>query len=221
MGRGLDSWIRTGLLAVAAASAEADPGELLRAADRSAGGPPDRPQAEQDDPPGRTPYLAAMLGSSFPPREGGGPLLITEGAVGVSLPRPAGAVRVEVEGRRRAALSGTGGGRRQAAGGGEWTTMGNAWRDVDVAEHLSVYGGGGIGVGGPTRHGIAGAGAATDLAWQVGAGVACGIGERLTLDIGCRCYGLTPGDGRPAGTPAAEMLFAVRIAEPFRGWLRH
>ena len=181
----------------------------------------------------RAPYVAGMIGSSFSGGEAGGfggTLLTGEGAVGVVVPRPLGAVRLEVEGRQRAALSGprrqTGFGEPPTAEiGGEWTTMANVWRDVEVAEHLSVYAGGGLGVGGYAHDAdAAGPDAAsrvTAFGWQAGGGVAYAVTDRLTLDIGGRFYGLEAGGGQPAaGPPAAEMLFAVRIADPLRGWLR-
>jgi len=179
----------------------------------------------------RTPYLAGMVGSSFAAGDSGGlggTLLTGEGALGVSVPRPGGAVRVEIEGRQRAAVSGT----RSAADAadrpageisGEWTTMANVWRDVAVADHLSLYAGGGIGVGGYAHAPSAGSEAAdrvVALGWQTGGGAAYAVTDRLTLDVGCRLYGFEAGGGQPAaGTPAAEMLFAIRIADPFRGWL--
>ncbi len=192
---------------------------------------------EQHAPPdARTPYVAGVIGSSFAGADAaglGGTLLTGEGALGVSVPQPLGAVRFEIEGRQRAALSGT---RLAAAGaaatapetatvGGEWTTMANVWRDVSVADHLSLYAGGGAGVGGYTHDadavGPAVASAVTAFGWQVGGGAAYAVTDRLTLDVGCRFYGLEAGGSQPAaGPPAAEMLFAVRIADPFRGWLR-
>jgi opacity protein-like surface antigen len=185
-------------------------------------------------PDARTPYIAAMIGSSFAAGDSGGlggTLLTGEGALGVSLPRPAGAVRLEIEGRQRAALSGPRPGAGDADGqavaeiSGEWTTMANVWRDVSVAEHLSLYAGGGVGVGGythdPDAAGPETAGRLTAFGWQAGGGVAYAVTDRLTLDAGCRLYGLEAGGGRAAaGPPAAEILFAVRIADPFRGWLR-
>jgi opacity protein-like surface antigen len=184
---------------------------------------------EPTAPPTRTPYVAGMVGSSFAAGDSGGlgvSLVTGEGAIGVSLPRPAGAVRLEVEGRQRAALSGT----RLDAGDGateiadEWTTMANVWRDVSVAEHLSLYAGGGAGVGGyahdPDAGGPTAAGRVTAFAWQAGGGAAYALTDRLTLDVGCRLYGFVADGGQPAaGDPAAELLFAVRIADPLRGWL--
>ncbi|MFM8414784.1 MAG: outer membrane protein [Planctomycetota bacterium] len=154
-----------------------------------------------------------------------------EGAIGVSVPRPLGAVRLEVEGRQRAALSGTqprpvaAGARGAVAIAGEWTTMANVWRDVEVADHLSLYAGGGLGVGGYAHDadatGPEKARRVTAFGWQAGGGAAYAVTDRLTLDVGARLYGLgTGGNASTAVPPAAEMLFAVRIADPFRGWLR-
>ena len=64
----------------------------------------------------RSPYIAGMIGSSFAGLEAGGlggTLITGEGALGVSVPRPLGAVRFEVEGRQRDSLSGS---RRAASG---------------------------------------------------------------------------------------------------------
>ncbi|MFM7138371.1 MAG: outer membrane protein [Planctomycetota bacterium] len=180
----------------------------------------------------RTPYVAGMIGSSLSGGQAGGfggTLLTGEGALGVAVPRRAGAVRLEVEGRQRAALSGPrrvgGPGDPPAAVGGEWTTMANLWRDVEVAEHLAVYAGGGLGVGGYSHDadatGPAAASRVTAFGWQAGGGVAYAVTDRLTLDVGGRFYGLEAGVGQPsAGPPAAELLFTVRITDPFQGWLR-
>jgi len=193
--------------------------------------PADEPETEATSPAdGRTPYVAGMIGSSFAgdaSGTAGGTLFTGEGALGVAVPRPLGGVRLEVEGRQRAALSGT---RPTPAGGqpseigGEWTTMANVWRDLELADHLSIYAGGGLGVGGFAHDADAAGPAAqtriTAFGWQTGGGVAYALTERLTLDVGGRFYGLETGSGDPpAGPPAAELLFAVRIADPLRGWL--
>lgn len=225
----------TALIVAGAALTAAEPGRMATAVephgwlDRSTL-PGDGGDDEPAVPPARSPYVAGMVGSSFAAGDSGGlgiSLVTGEGAVGVSLPRPAGSVRLEVEGRQRAALSGT----RLNAGDGaaeiadEWTTMGNVWRDLSVAEHLSLYAGSGAGVGGyahdPDADGPAAAARVTAFAWQAGGGAAYAVTDRLTLDVGCRLYGFVAGGGRPAaGPPAAELLFAVRIADPLRGWLR-
>jgi opacity protein-like surface antigen len=210
-GRGLAAWFRP----ADADSDAADAADQAAAADA------------------RTPYLAGMVGSSFAAAEKatiGGGLLAGQGAVGVSVPRPQGGVRFELEGRQRAALSGT---RRQGGAGdtavaeidGEWTTMANVWRDVEVADHLTAYAGGGIGVGGYEHDadaaGPAAASQVTAFGWQAGGGVAYAVTDRLTLDVGGRFYGLEAGGRDPAaGPPPAEIVFAVRVSDPLRGWLR-
>jgi hypothetical protein len=189
--------------------------------------------AEASTPDVRTPYVAGIIGSSFAGVAGdaglGGTLLTGEGALGVSVPRPLGAMRFEIEGRQRAALSGTrfgaAAGVPAATVGGEWTTMANVWRDVSLTDHLSLYAGGGAGVGGYSHdadgEGPAAASRVAAFGWQTGGGVAYAVTDRLTLDVGCRVYGLEAGGGRPAAGPAAaEMLFAVRVSDPLRGWLR-
>ena len=201
----------------------------------------DDTQAPADN---RTLYVTGMVGSSFATDAGstslGGRLFTGEAAFGVSVPRPAGAVRLELEGRQRAALSGTRS--RTDAGGepvgtsidGEWTTLANIWRDVAVTDHLGVYAGGGIGIGGyrqeittastpgsePAIAEPSGSGRVTDFSWQVGGGATYAVTDRLTFDAGYRLYGVGVGSGSASGQPAGEVLFAVRIADPFRGWLR-
>jgi len=184
-------------------------------------------EALRDD---HTLYVTGMIGSSFATAEGGavgGRLFTGEAALGVAVPRPAGAVRLEFEGRQRAALSG---GRPPAGGAGEpeaatidgeWTTLGNVWRDLAIGERAGVYAGGGVGIGGyrqefPAAAGEAG-GRVTDFAWQVGGGATYAVAERVTFDAGYRLYGVGAGRGVE---PAGEVVFAVRIADPLRGWLR-
>lgn len=190
----------------------------------------------------RTLYLTGMVGSSFATEAGtgslGGRLFTGEAAIGVSIPRPTGSLRFEFEGRQRAARSGE----RSAAGpdgqlvttsiDGEWTTLANAWRDLALTEHLGLYAGGGIGIGGERRDVTGptvadaeprpaappgGPGRVTDFAWQAGGGATYAVTDRVTFDAGYRFYGVGTG---PAGRPAGELLFAVRISDPFRGWLR-
>jgi hypothetical protein len=184
-------------------------------------------EADRED---RTLYVTGMIGSSFATAEGGslgGRLFTGEAALGVAVPRPAGAVRLEFEGRRRAALSG----RRPLPGSdgepvaatidGEWTTLANVWRDVAIGEQAGLYAGGGVGIGGYRQEFAAGTGETggrvTDFAWQVGGGATYAVAERVTFDAGYRLYGVGAGRGPE---PAGEIVFAVRIADPLRGWLR-
>ncbi len=178
----------------------------------------------------RMPYVAGIVGASFA-SDGGSfgsdRLLAGDAAIGVSVPRPLGAVRLEVEGRQRTALSGTrpvarGDGEPAAATiDGEWTTLANVWRDVAVGEHAAVYAGAGAGVGGYRETMASDAAEASsrvaDVAWQVGGGATYNVTDRVTLDAGYRYYGV--GTNRSV-EPAGEVVFAVRITDPFRGWLR-
>jgi opacity protein-like surface antigen len=177
----------------------------------------------------RTPYVAGIVGASFDASTsiGNGSLPMGDAAIGVSIPRPAGAVRLELEGRQRNSLSG-----QQVLRtadheavpttiDGEWTTMANVWRDVSLGEHATVYAGGGAGVGGYRETARADKDAAgarvTDVAWQVGGGATYAVTERVTLDAGYRYYGV--GTDRQV-EPSGEVVFAVRIMDPFRGWIR-
>jgi opacity protein-like surface antigen len=177
----------------------------------------------------RTAYVAGIVGASFDASTsfGNGSLPMGDAAVGVSIPRPAGAVRLELEGRQRNSLSSqqvvrtadpdTAPPRIES----EWTTMANVWRDVAVGEHAAVYAGAGAGVGGyretPATDAAAASGRVTDLAWQVGGGATYAVTDRVTLDAGYRYYGV--GTDRQV-EPAGEVVFAVRIMDPFRGWMR-
>jgi hypothetical protein len=177
----------------------------------------------------RTAYVAGIVGASFDASTslGNGSLPMGDAAIGVSIPRPAGAVRLELEGRQRNSLSS-----QQVAHttdpdaglptiDGEWTTMANVWRDVAVGEHAAVYAGAGAGVGGyretPVADAAAQSGRVTDLAWQVGGGATYAVTDRVTLDAGYRYYGV--GTDRQV-EPAGEVVFAVRIMDPFQGWMR-
>lgn len=125
-----------------------------------------------------------------------------------------------------------------------WSVMSNFWRDWTVTKSVGVYGGGGIGFGGyqyaastdPNAFFPANAaGNINTFAWQVGTGVTWAASERISLDLGYRFFsygnGQTPlvettsppatfyGNATSAFT-ASELLFTVRIYEPFRGLIR-
>lgn len=128
-----------------------------------------------------------------------------------------------------------------------WSTMVNTWRDISVTERLGVYAGGGIGAGGYAYDvdGALSVGGITDryfarsqssgFAWQVGAGLTYLLGDRLTFDCGYRFYSLQPtstdifaSDGTITdrlgasshGFSASELLFTLRLYDPFSGWQR-
>lgn len=203
--------------------------------------------------PDRRFYLASIIGADYGTlRVGDGPnvtdpLFTTGAAAGVAFERPQGWIRTEFEARYRDPLAAT---ERDAALGGSatvtardgWSTMVNAWRDLEVTDRVAVYLGGGIGGGGYTVAfdggfpglgvGLSGTTAVTGFAWQAGTGASWLVTDRIALDLGYRWYAV---DGGPATidvtTPffsfsdsvgtnygAGELLFTIRIFEPFRRW---
>jgi len=130
-----------------------------------------------------------------------------------------------------------------------WSTMVNVWRDLPVTDNVDLYVGGGIGAGGSTYAvnghyqltGIArdfffgGPDTAQSFAWQAGCGTKWALSERVELDLGYRFFALgatTTPVTRMEGSffrgtedirhafSASELLFSVRIYEPFRGLRR-
>jgi opacity protein-like surface antigen len=229
--RHLRGWIGGAACAVALA-ADPLPGDSAAAAEPSCAAPTDlREGADPESglPPTAAPdrrfYVTGMLSSSIDGVAGaasGGPLsgdlFAGDGAAGVSIARPLGAVRLELEGR----VAGGPAERSDAAAGGDRAlaasvrrvTTANVWRDVPVAGNLGAYAGGGLGVG-HAAAALPGGG----LAWQAGGGVTYAATERVTFDLGYRLHGVER--SRDAGSEAVGgLVMAVRIYEPFRGWLR-
>jgi len=173
-------------------------------------------------------YVTGMVGSSLGGHRAGGEgglparglmsggMPTGEGALGVAIPRPGGGLRLEFEAR----------------GGDEWSTMGNIWRDISVTERFGTYLGGGVGAGGGT--GTAESSAApvsAGLDGHLGAGVTYAVNERVTFDVGYRFHAgrlAAAQDGMSGGRLSAgaaalagsEVLFSVRLYDPFRGWLK-
>jgi len=131
-----------------------------------------------------------------------------------------------------------------------WSVLANAWRDINLTEKFALYAGGGIGGGGYTydltnqlkvgpftETWAASANVAT-FAWQAGGGAIYRISDRIEFDVSYRFFAteqvdtpifLTPVSGPPPvpsglsalnGFSASEMLFSLRIYEPFRGLRR-
>ena len=126
-----------------------------------------------------------------------------------------------------------------------WSAMFNVWRDYSVSEQVDLYLGGGVG-GGGYRYSLAGDlgvpgfgfGFASNaqiasFAWQAGGGVIWNVSERVAFDIGYRFFALDTADTTVGGTfngfpigsitvpqqfTASELLFGLRIYEPFRRW---
>ena len=95
--------------------------------------------------------------------------------------------------------------------------MANVWRDVPITDHLGLYAGGGVGAGG----GRSAAGESrSDFTWQAGGGATYALNNRLSLDVGYRALPAAFNAGATPDAPAGELLFSVRLYEPFRGWLR-
>lgn len=174
------------------------------------------------------------------------PLFTAGGAAGIAFERENGRLRLEFEGRYRDPIGETvidadAFGTVRAADG--WSTMVNLWRDVDVTERLGMYAGGGIGAGGynfrvngsfPAGNAnFSGGDGVSSFAWQAGGGLLFDLGERVTFDLGYRFFSIDPSSttvtvtqsslpmqtvGVGSHFTASELLFTVRIYEPFRGW---
>ncbi|MCE9629950.1 MAG: outer membrane beta-barrel protein [Planctomycetia bacterium] len=172
-------------------------------------------------------------------------LLTAGGAAGMAYARENGQLRVEFEGRGRDDLTRHIQPNPivnfdwSAADG--WSAMVNIWRDFAIDERWLVYAGGGIGAGG-YRYNFDGNILFVNLnssvqvatfAWQAGGGVVYNITERMAFDVGYRFFALEQSDStgtirvfdNPAGRfplqqqfVASELLFGLRIYEPFRTW---
>ena len=151
------------------------------------------------------------------------------GAVGMAFSRPRGQWRVEAAGRYRDGIQNEFG----QASTDNWSVLCNAWRDVSITKKFGLYGGGGIGAGGYRwssdvifgNEAILADVQATQFAWQAGGGVVYAVSDRITLDLGYRFYSLNevrfviPSNGGlyDSQFSANELLFQIRIYEPFRG----
>ena len=174
-------------------------------------------------------------------------LFTTGAAGGMAFERPQGWFRTEFEARYRDPVSSTVrdpglGGTATVTARDGWSTMINTWRDLEVTDRVALYLGGGIGGGGYTVAfdggfpaldvALSGSTAVTGFAWQAGGGASWLVTERIALDLGYRWFAV---DGGPATidvtTPffslsdsigtnfgASELLFSLRVYEPFRRW---
>ena len=65
--------------------------------------------------------------------------------------------------------------------------------------------------------------AATNFAWQFGGGLLWEILNRLTFDVGYRYFHIdtiTQPGAEPNQFSASELMFRLRLYEPFRSWRR-
>lgn len=193
-------------------------------------------------------YVGGIIGASFatlalPPDDTINRSLFTAGGtLGVAFDRPLGALRLEVEGRGRDKVSETvvdPDSNFSITGEATdiWSATVNLWRDFAPTDTVGVYLGGGIG-GGGYRSVIAASEPFADqisvndpnsaFAWQAGCGLTYAIGPRATLDLGYRFFAIDESTaagtvfGEPfsyrTGFSASELLFTLRVYEPFRGW---
>jgi opacity protein-like surface antigen len=164
------------------------------------------------------------------------------GAAGLAFTRPGGQLRTEFEGRYRDGMclfDSFGPVAIRIRATDNWSTLFNVWRDIAVTDRFGLYGGGGLGLGGYNfcvsgNDGVNFLSAGdqnTAFAWQAGVGAIYAVSDRITLDIGYRYYSVDASRATvwldPAGVPvgslrnqfiANELMFAVRIYEPFRRW---
>ena len=185
-------------------------------------------------------YLSGMIGPSFAsvtsPADaslsGSDTLFNAGGALGVAFQRQRGWLRLEVEGMGRGTYdapfvnpplpdSST-------VLTNNWSVMQNAWRDVMLTDRFGVYGGGGIGAGGyilgQTLGGVpAYARPAGNFAWQFGGGLLWQVNDRLMFDTGYRYFHIdtiSQAGVQPSLFQASELMFSLRLYEPFRNWGR-
>lgn len=185
-------------------------------------------------------YISGMIGPSFASiNSPGGPDLISDdtlfaagGALGVAFERQRGRLRLEVEGMGRDTYDApflvdpSPGDVTHLTN--NWSVMTNLWRDLMLTERFGIYGGGGIGAGGyilgeqldgETLY----ADPAANFAWQFGGGLLWEISNRLTFDVGYRYFHIdtiTQPGVEPNQFSASELMFTLRLYEPFRNWRR-
>ena len=183
-------------------------------------------------------YVSAMLGPSFanvwspadPDLSSGDTILAAGGALGVAFERTRGRLRLEVEAAGRDTYDG---GLFTTPDVGtvltsNWSMLANLWRDVMITDRFGIYAGAGIGGGGYVladrfpdgSRDVLGPGSA--LAWQGGGGLLWEITERLTFDVGYRYFAIDTIQQPfvPSGFGASELMFTLRLYEPFRAWRR-
>ena len=185
-------------------------------------------------------YISGMIGPSFAgvtsPSDStlasSDTLFNAGGAIGIAFERRNGRLRIETEGMGRSTYDSpfTSPLRPDAATRvtDNWSVMQNFWRDLMITDRFGIYGGGGIGAGGyvfgqtvagTTEHTTPGA----NFAWQTGGGLLWQLSDRLTFDVGYRYFHIdtiTQPGVEPSQFSASELMFSLRLYEPFRNWRR-
>lgn len=184
---------------------------------------------------GRRIYLSGMIGPNFvtsgfpsdPRLDATDTVFAAGGAIGVAFERQRGRLRLEIEGIGRNDFfgpydDGSGG----AIARSNWSVMQNVWRDFMVTDRFGAYGGGGLGGGGYRDGELLGGivsvdRSATTFAWQFGGGLLYEVSDRLTFDVGYRYFQIDDifniADF-PVRYSASELMFTLRLYEPFRRW---
>lgn len=185
-------------------------------------------------------YLSGMIGPSFAnvsnPNSAAfasdDTLFNAGGALGVAFERRRGRLRLELEGMGRdtydAPFSSTPAPGDYTILTNNWSVMTNLWRDLMLTERFGIYGGGGIGAGGyilgERLDGITDyAPPAGNFAWQFGGGLLWEVTDRLTFDVGYRYFHIDTirqVNVAPNQFAASELMFTLRLYEPFRNWRR-
>jgi len=186
-------------------------------------------------------YLSGMIGPSFAnvtsPDDStlasSETLFNAGGALGVAFEREHGRLRLEVEGMGRSTYDAPFASplRPDAATvlTNNWSVMQNFWRDLMITDRFGIYGGGGIGAGGyvfgQTVAGETGyTTPAANFAWQAGGGLLWQLSDRLTFDVGYRYFHINTIQQADYVVPnqfaASELMFSLRLYEPFRNWRR-
>jgi opacity protein-like surface antigen len=185
-------------------------------------------------------YISGMIGPSFAgvtsPSDStlasSDTLFNAGGAIGIAFERRNGRLRIETEGMGRSTYDApflatpTPGDTTILTN--NWSVMENMWRDFMLTERFGIYGGGGIGAGGyilgeqlegDKEYADPGA----SFAWQFGGGLLWEISNRLTFDVGYRYFHIdtiTQPGVEPNQFSASELMFTLRLYEPFRNWRR-
>lgn len=183
-------------------------------------------------------YLSGMIGPSFAnfgsPDDatlvGNDTLFNAGAALGIAFERANGRLRIETEGMGRSTYEVPCDAPSPCTTvlTNDWSVMQNVWRDLMLTERFGIYGGGGLGAGGYIYGDRVGdstvyADPGMSFAWQFGGGLLWQLSDRLTFDVGYRYFHIDPVS--LANTPttqfeANELMFTLRLFEPFRGWRR-
>jgi opacity protein-like surface antigen len=185
-------------------------------------------------------YLSGMIGPSFasvanpddPTFASSDTLFNAGGALGMAFERRRGQLRAEVEGMGRSSYDA----QMFASPSPDdftlltnnWSVMTNLWRDVMLTDRFGGYGGGGIGAGGymlgERLDGVTEyANPDSNFAWQFGGGLLWDLTDRLTFDVGYRYFHIDTirqAGVEPNQFAASELMFTLRLYEPFRTWRR-